>query len=179
MRIPKIFYLLILLLVVLGIFALINRGTNNQKSVTITNFDECALDGNPIQESYPPKCTTKNGQTFTQNIGNELEKMDVITIQTPRPNQIINSPLEIRGGARGPWFFEASFPVKLLDEKGNLIKETHAEAQEEWMTEDFVPYSAELEFETTATHGILVLEKNNPSGLLENEDKLEIPVRFN
>ncbi len=179
MKIPKVFYLLIFLLAALGVFTLINKGAENQKSAKTTTFDECVLNGNPIQESYPPRCTTKTGQTFTQGIGNELEKNDLITIQNPRPNQIVKSPLEIRGAARGTWFFEASFPIKLLDKQGNIIAEIHAEATEDWMTDEFVPYKANLEFKTIATHGVLILEKNNPSGLPENEDKLEVPIKFN
>ena len=43
-------------------------------------------------------------------IGNELEKADMIRVDAPRPNQVIQSPLTVKGEARGAWFFEASFP---------------------------------------------------------------------
>ena len=54
-----------------------------------------------------------------------------------------------------------------------------AQAQSDWMTEEFVPFKAMLEFSapTTAT-GTLVLEKDNPSGLPENADSLIVPVKF-
>ncbi|MCJ7786739.1 GerMN domain-containing protein, partial [Patescibacteria group bacterium] len=77
------------------------------------------------------------------------------------------------------WFFEASFPIKLVDEKGNELGIAIAQAQSDWMTEDFVPFEAELHFELPVTEkGTLILEKDNPSGLLENADELRIPVKF-
>ncbi|MCX6384936.1 MAG: hypothetical protein NTV16_10770 [Actinobacteria bacterium] len=44
---------------------------------------------------------------------------------------------------------------------------------------DFVPFKAQIKFEKPATDtGVLILEKDNPSGLSENDAKIEIPVRF-
>ena len=105
---------------------------------------------------------------------------DQIRVTKPRPNQLVESPLMIEGEARGTWFFEATFPVKLLDANGDVIATYFAQAQGEWMTEDFVAFKAQIEFEKPSTDtGVLVLEKDNPSGLPENDAKIEIPVRFN
>ena len=114
-----------------------------------------------------------------RQIGNELEKMDLISVENPRPNQIIISPLFIKGEARGSWFFEASFPIRLYDESGEEIALTVTQAKSDWMTEDFVPFEAVLEFTTPDTKsGILIFEKDNPSGLLELGDELRIPIKF-
>ncbi len=146
---------------------------------TINSFEECVSAGYPVLESYPRQCKTPDGQTFIEDIGDELEKFDLIRVSTPRPNQTIQSPLVIKGEARGFWFFEADFPVKLLDGNGNLITQGIAQAQSDWMTEDFVPFQAEIEFDIPETEkGTLILEKDNPSGLPENADELRIPVRF-
>lgn len=143
------------------------------------NFDECVAAGYPVLESYPRQCKTPDGKTFTEDIGNELEKQNLIRITNPRPNQAIENPLEIRGEARGLWFFEASFPIKLYDGKGNLLGTAIAQAQSDWMTENFVPFTAKLSFSFSGTEkGALVLEKDNPSGLPENADELRIPVIF-
>lgn len=145
---------------------------------TVTNFDECGQ-YYAVMESYPRRCATPDGRTFTEDIGNELEKQDIITITSPRPNQIVGSPLAITGFARGMWFFEASFPVRLLDENGDELASGIATAQGEWMTEDFVPFTAELEFLLSGNgKGTLILEKDNPSGLPENDDSLIVPVEF-
>jgi hypothetical protein len=46
------------------------------------------------------------------------------------------------------------------------------------MTMEFVPFTAILNFTTTATSGYLVIAKDNPSGLPENDASLKIPVNF-
>lgn len=130
-------------------------------------------------ESYPRQCRYNN-QTFVEDIGNELEKSDLIRIDFPRPNEIISSPLIIKGEARGAWFFEASFPIFLTDWDGKIIAQGIATTKSNWMTEDFVPFEATLDFSVDknaySNKGSLILKKDNPSGLPENDDALEIPV---
>jgi len=86
----------------------------------------------------------------------------------------------VSGVARGPWYFEASFPVFLIDEQGTVIAQGVATAETEWMTEDFVPFQAELVFEkpTVGARGTLLLKRSNPSGLPENDQQFELPVDF-
>ena len=104
----------------------------------------------------------------------------MIQVDNPLSDQTVASPLVVTGRARGPWFFEASFPVKLLDASGNVLSQGIAQAQGEWMTEEFVPFVAQMPaFTATAgTTGTLVLEKDNPSGMPENAASVEIPVNF-
>lgn len=102
-----------------------------------------------------------------------------IQVSSPHADAVIQSPLTVSGQARGTWYFEASFPVRLLDGNGNEIAVVPAQAQSDWMTEDFVPFLATLTFTAPATPtGTLVLEKDNPSGLPENAAEVRIPVRF-
>ena len=114
----------------------------------------------------------------------EFLKDTLVRIQEPRPNQIIKSPMIIKGEARGYWFFEGSFPVVLTDWDGKIIAEHYATAHPpvggDWMTEDFVPFESKLIFEKPmyGKQGTLILKKDNPSGLPENDDALEIPVSF-
>ncbi len=109
-------------------------------------------------------------------------KADVIQIATPAPGSVVTSPLSITGQARGYWFFEASFPIVVTDWDGLIIGEGYATAQGEWMTEEFVPFTAEVSFvlpaQTPYKNGTLILKKDNPSGLPEHDDALEIPVLF-
>jgi hypothetical protein len=87
--------------------------------------------------------------------------------------------LVLQGRARGYWFFEADFPVKLLDANGNLMAMAIASAQADWMTEEFVPFEVKLEFDVRdKKRGEIVFEKDNPSGLAEYADELRVPVRF-
>jgi len=143
----------------------------------INSFEECVSADYPVMESYPRQCKTLDGRSFTEDIGDELEKIDLIRVNNPRPNQIIQSPILIKGEARGYWFFEATFPIKLINENGGVIVQHYAQAKDEWMTEYFVPFEAELNFEILNTQkGTLILEKSNPSDLPENYDELRVPV---
>ena len=104
---------------------------------------------------------------------------DLIELRTPLPNATLLSPLTLEGRARGPWFFEASFPVYLLDASGDTIAVIPAHAESEWMTQAFVPYKATLIFTPPASQtGTLVLAKDNPSGLPEHAAELRVPIRF-
>lgn len=104
---------------------------------------------------------------------------DKIKVISPLPGAIVTSPFVAKGEARGMWYFEASFPVKLLDGGGKVLAQTHATAKTGWMTENYVPFEATVEFKTTKSKtGTLVLERDNPSALPQNADELRIPVRF-
>jgi hypothetical protein len=106
-------------------------------------------------------------------------KDDMIVLDVPLSGAKVGSPLVVQGRARGGWYFEASFPVKIYDASGKLLGSTPAQAQGDWMTSEYVPFKATLTFSkpTTAT-GRIVLEKDNPSGLPENANELSIPVTF-
>ena len=104
---------------------------------------------------------------------------ELIHVTSPEPNQEIASPLVVEGQARGSWFFEANFPIMLLDENSNVLANAIATAVSDWMTENFVPFRAELKFASTdSKSGFLILHNNNPSGLSENNKELKIPVAF-
>jgi len=106
---------------------------------------------------------------------------DLIRVDSPRADEVISSPLTISGAARGMWYFEATFSVRLLDANGNEIpiQPGYIMTENEWMTEDFVSFNTTHTFSLSATDtGTLVFERANPSGLPENADEYRIPVRF-
>jgi len=109
---------------------------------------------------------------------------NVIRLVSPQPGEVITAPLTLRGEARGNWFFEASFPVTLTNWNGLIIAEGIATARGEWMTTDFVPFEAILEYERPndigdfSRRGSLILQKDNPSGLPEHDDALEFTIFF-
>ena len=144
------------------------------------SFTDCVARNYVVMESYPRQCKDATGQTFVEDIGNTLDKADLISIESPRPGEVISSPLTIVGQARGTWYFEASFPIVLRTLGGEVLVTGHAEALDEWMTNEFVPFKAVLEFGSIAEKDlILELKKDNPSGLPEHDDSVWIPVRLN
>jgi len=102
-----------------------------------------------------------------------------VRVETPLENAEVSSPLFVRGEANGNWFFEANIPIKIMDGEGKVIAVVGAQAESDWMTENKVPFSGELVFGMphTAT-GTLVISKDNPSGLPENDASYEVPIRF-
>jgi len=107
------------------------------------------------------------------------DKSDLIKIENPLPDQLVKNPIIFSGEARGYWFFEASFPIRVYDANGKELGVAVAQAQDEWMTEDFVRFSATLKLPLPGTStGVVVFEKDNPSGLPEHADEVRVPVRF-
>lgn len=175
----KITTIIILLVAIAASISAYFYITTEAKNQNINSFEACKNAGYEILESYPAQCKTSEGKSYTESIGNEVDKIDQIVISSPRPNQKVSFPLEIKGKARGTWFFEASFPIKLIDEGGFLIAQGNAQAVGEWMTEDFVEFTSLLTGSLPeGEKGMLILEKSNPSGLPENADQLELPVVF-
>ena len=91
----------------------------------------------------------------------------------------VTFPFTLTGEARGSWYFEGSFPVRVEDGSGDNVVEHSAQAQGEWMTEDFVPFAAILSPSGAIPPGeaTLVIEKANASGLPEHADAIRIPIR--
>lgn len=104
---------------------------------------------------------------------------EFVRLWEPLPGQLVSSPLMIRGEARGTWFFEASFPVRLEGQDGQVLAEGYVSTQNDWMTEDFIYFEGRLDFEIPADKiGTLVLIKDNPSGLPEYDDELRVALDF-
>lgn len=120
--------------------------------------------------------------TVVQNFEGETDMSPIIQVSYPQPNQVVTSPFTITGKAVGNWYFEASFPIVLVDWDGKIIAQGVATAQSDWMTTEFVPFKATLTFTsadiagTYSNKGTLILKKDNPSGLPEHDSSIEIPV---
>ncbi|OGC88835.1 hypothetical protein A2419_03625 [Candidatus Adlerbacteria bacterium RIFOXYC1_FULL_48_26] len=105
---------------------------------------------------------------------------NLIAVDAPFKNATVSSPLVVSGTARGMWYFEASAPIELRDANGNVIAQSHVDAQGDWMTEDFVPFKVTLTFpkQPAGSTGTLVLHNDNPSGDPERQKELIVPVKF-
>jgi hypothetical protein len=164
------------------LFLLQKQGNGNGQTACTMEAKLCP-DGSAVGRTGPncefAECKTVDG-TNDDAYPDITAHQDLIVIDTPLPNQSITSPLTITGKARGMWFFEASFPIVLVDWDGKIIAQGHADAIEDWMTEDFVHFKTTLVYKTPfyGDHGTLILQKDNPSGLPQNDDAVEIPVQF-
>ncbi len=126
----------------------------------------------PSKQAFAPTTVTP-----VQN-GNPL--YNLIRPTLPVAGSAIESPVTISGEARGTWYFEASFPVEILDANGKSIAQGPAQAQSDWMTEEFVPFTISLPFpkQPTGSKGTIVLHKDNPSGEPERDQQTSVSITF-
>lgn len=188
MKKSAIITLAVLLVAILGLVWLFQ--SDWYKASQVNSFEECVEAGNPVMESYPRQCQAgdklfiedvDSGDPETGETGAPPAPVEtsMIRVTSPLPGSTVSSPLIVRGEARGNWYFEASFPVRILDANGNELAVVPAQAQGDWMTTEFVPFEVSIAFgpSPTAT-GTLVLERDNPSGLPEHAAEVRIPIRF-
>lgn len=129
----------------------------------------------------PPSLTTQDDW-----LNNPDSMKEQIRVDRPYPTEKITSPLQLSGQAVGSWFFEASAPVVLVNWDGLIIAEGYITARGDWMTTEFVPFSGTLEFVSPylagdpefMSLGAIIFKKDNPSGLSEHDNAMEIPILF-
>jgi Immunoglobulin-like domain of bacterial spore germination len=164
-------------LVILTLFFSILLACNSPKSGE--NTQSTAADTASLQDISTPHEATNTVDTPEENESSNMAVSDLIKVETPLPHAEVQSPLTIKGQARGTWYFEGEFQIQLKDKDDNLLARTPAIAQGPWMTEDFVPFEATLRFDPPGdAQGTLVLQKANPSDNPENDRSYTIPVIF-
>ncbi|MDD5721287.1 MAG: Gmad2 immunoglobulin-like domain-containing protein [Candidatus Pacebacteria bacterium] len=133
------------------------------------------------QINVKKETTMEPSLVSNMDTGNAEQKKDLIRVFSPQPNDVIKNSIDIKGEARGNWFFEASFPIKLINTEGKEVplSQGYIMTSANWMTTDFVPFEQVVTFHTQkAGKGKLILMKDNPSGLPQNADELVIPISF-
>ena len=168
----KIYLILAIVLVVgLAIFFFVK---SKKENITVVSFETCEKAGYPVMESYPRQCKTPDGRTYAEEIPEKITyknaSSDLIKVTNPFPGAVTGKEFSVIGEARGTWYFEASFPVKVLDKDGKVLFQGPAQAQSDWMTQNFVPYKIDVKVpQSYIGPATLILENDNPSGLPENE----------
>ncbi len=110
----------------------------------------------------------------------QSEQQGDVVVFSPIKNQAVSSPVKISGKAKGTWFFEASFPVSVLDQDGTVLGIAPMQAKGEWMTEDYVPFEGEVTFtQPKAMTGFLLFENDNPSDMPEFHKEYRLEINFN
>ena len=81
--------------------------------------------------------------------------------------------IQIRGSVRGVWSFEASFPITINLVSGAVV-ESYGTLEGDWMTEDYVPFHANISIPAGEEVASITLRKDNPSGLPEFDDEVTV-----
>ncbi len=178
----KTFYL-ILGLVVIALMVWLGFTQKMPEKVpapSVLSFEDCLNAGYPVMESNPRQCRTPDGRTYAEEIMPSITyvntSQDFIVPELPFPGAVTGKEFTVTGKAKG-FYFEASFPVDVLDKDGNVLVHSYAQAQGDWMTAEFVPYKGEIKVPTSYIGpATLVLRKDNPSGLPEHEGYISYPI---
>ena len=151
----KTFYIVLVLLIV-GFLIYLGFSNKNIENIEVEQ---------PIVEEEVVKITYMNASA------------DLIVPELPFPGAVTGKEFSVIGTARGNWYFEASFPIDVLDKDGNILVQTYATAQGEWMTTDFVPFKGEVKVPETYTGpATLVLKYSNASGEPERDASISFPI---
>lgn len=105
------------------------------------------------------------------------EKGNKLVLENLKDGDIVDEGFEVKGKVSGEWFFEGTFPVRVLNEQGEIIKSLSATTQDDWRTSDLVSFTFKLDTQLEQ-ESIVVLrfEKSNPSGLEENDDYAQVTI---
>jgi len=120
--------------------------------------------------SQGPRTIVDGGYTY-QNASDDLVRLELI-----QPGNLVLRQFTVTGEARGMWYFEGSFPVEVLGKDGKVIAQAPASAITDWMTEEFVPFRVTLDVGSYSGPATLVLKRDNPSSLPENDASLSVPI---
>lgn len=165
--------------VIFGGFLFFYKKASSPVLSDIKSFEDCSDAGYAVMESYPRQCKTPDGRTFAEEITPPITykntSKDKIVVYTPFPGAVTGKEFLISGKAAG-WYFEASFPVKILDKDGNILWQGPAQAQSDWMTAEFVEFKVTAKVpESYIGPATLVLEKDNPSGEPQFDASMSFP----
>lgn len=113
----------------------------------------------------PERKTLDGGANIVKKIKYINSSKDLIDVTLPTPGAVVGKSFSVTGQARGTWYFEASFPVLVLGKDGEVLDQIPAAAESDWMTENFVPFRADIEIPDGYTGpATVVLKNDNPSG---------------
>lgn len=146
----------------------------------IKSFEDCEAAGFPVMESYPRQCATPDGRTFVEEIEVEATYVnttpDKIMVELPFPGAVVGKEFTVVGTSSG-WYFEGSFPVEVRDSDNNILVQTYATAQADWMTSEPVGFISNVVIpKSYIGPATLILRKDNPSGLPENDASMSFPI---
>lgn len=191
-KITLIIIPLLLILTIITYIYLINKdkenSDDNNKKEDESNGEQQDED-NKNNDNQEQKSSETQEETINDSSSDETKEEPMseedkqgnekIIISSPKKNSEINSPVQIQGQAIGPWFFEGNFTIQIIDNQGNKIGESLAYAQENYMTDHMVPFSAEINFNlNNSQQGKIIFKRANPSGLPENAESFELPIQI-
>jgi len=172
---------ILVIIILVAVIVWLGLSKKEQKSVPqVMSFEDCAKAGYPVMESYPRQCKTPDGRTYTEELPVPITykntSAEYIVVDTPFPGAVTGKEFKVMGRARR-FYFEASFPVEVLDKDGKQLFIGPAQAQGDWMVDAFVPFEINVKVpDSYIGPATLILHKDNPSGLPEHDASMSFPI---
>jgi hypothetical protein len=133
--------------------------------------------GRQKTSSNVPMSTTTPSMTATP-VASSTEPLSAsVTVSAPVPNSTVGKTFAVTGIAPNGWYFEAVFPIQVRDPNDNLIATGQGHAQNDWTVAGPVAFTSSItligDYSGPAD---LILLRDNPSGLPENDDEVTMPI---
>jgi hypothetical protein len=129
----------------------------------------------PTTSELPPPVQDQQTASTTTQAPAPLHTK--VVVDSPKASASVGKTFDVTGQAPGNWYFEATFPIQVRDPADNVIGRNHADALGDWQTTEQVQFKSTINIDGNYTGpATLILMKDNPSGLPENDDSLEIPI---
>src|SRR3989344_769462 len=84
--------LLVVLVIAAGLLLSLSNIAKQKRVLSVNSFEQCALAGYPIMESYPEQCRTPDGRTFTNTD-------QAVQVPTPPQGNIVANGCAVAGGS--------------------------------------------------------------------------------
>jgi hypothetical protein len=172
---------ILIFIVLVGVIAWLSLSKDKEKPMLkIMSFKDCVKAGYPVMESLPRQCKTPDGRTYAEEIAPPITynntDADHIVVDLPFPGAVVGKEFKVTGKARG-FYFEASFPVEVLDKDGKQLFIGPAQAIGDWMVDAFVPFSIDVKLpESYIGPATLILRKDNPSDMRQYDGSISFPI---
>jgi len=110
-------------------------------------------------------------------VGDAEPEADLATSTLPFISTTITATTTaLSGEALGTWYFEASFPIDVVNSSNVVVETLIATAQTDWMTTASVPFIAPFQASLYSGQTVsFILRKDNPSGEPQFDASVTIP----
>lgn len=131
----------------------------------------------PLASPTPEAVVQQQEATSTAVATSSAPLSASVHIDTPASNAVVGTTFIVTGAAPSGWYFEAVFPISVRDNADNVIGHGQAQALSDWTQPGQIRFAATTTIDTVY-HGpaTLILLKDNPSGLPENDDSVSMPI---
>jgi hypothetical protein len=130
----------------------------------------------PVSKAQQSKSSLAPEKTVSP-IAPDAPLSSVVVVTSPLPHATVDVSFVVEGRAPVGWFSESVFPIQVRDENNNVIARATAHGPTAWKKSTALSWSATVTVLGPYTGpATLILLRNNPSGLPENDDAVTIPI---